>query len=73
MVSHKRHANLPRSLDMHYSLGNIGSEKQATQKLIVALLDKVPKSNALRSNKLSEGNLLILNGPKGVLDIRLVR
>ena len=42
-------------------------------KLIVALLDKVPKSGALRNNKCSEGNLLLLNGSKGVLDIRIVR
>ena len=42
-------------------------------KLIVALLDKVPKSGALRSNILSEGNLLILNRPKGVMEVRIVR
>ena len=42
-------------------------------KLIMALLDKVLKSRVFRSNKLSEGNLLILNGPKGVLEVRIVR
>ena len=42
-------------------------------KLIVALLDKVPKNGILRSNKCSKGNLLLLNGPKGVLDIKIVR
>jgi len=42
-------------------------------KLIVALLDKVPKSGALKSNKLSEENLLLLNGPKGVLEVKIVR
>ena len=42
-------------------------------KLIMALLDKVPKSGALGSNKSSKGNLLLLNGPKGVLEVRIVR
>ena len=46
--------------------------KQPT-KLIVALLDKVLKSGALRSSILSEGNVLLLNGPKGVLEVRIVR
>ena len=45
--------------------------KQPT-KLIVARLGKVPKSGALRSNKLSEGNLLLLNGPKGIVEVRIV-
>jgi len=42
-------------------------------KLIVALLDKVPKGGALRSNKCSKGNLLLLNGSKGVLEVGIVR
>ena len=32
MVVHRRYANLARSLDMPYSLGNIGSRKQASHK-----------------------------------------
>ena len=39
----------------------------------MVLLDKVPKSGAIRSNKTSKGNLLLLNGPKGVLEVRIVR
>jgi len=42
-------------------------------KVIEALLDKVPKSGALRSNKCSKGNLLPLNGSKGVLEVSIVR
>ena len=32
VVVHRRYVNLDKSLDMPYSLGNIGSEKQATHK-----------------------------------------
>jgi len=46
--------------------------KQPT-KLTVALLDKVPKSSVFRSNKCLEENLLLLNGSKGVLEVRIVR
>jgi len=46
--------------------------KQPT-KLIVEPLGKVPKSGALRRNKLSEGNLLLLNGAKGFLEVEIVR
>ena len=60
MVDHRRYAISP----------GLGS-KQPT-KLIVALLDKVPKSGSLKRNKHSGGNLLLLNGPKGVLNIRIV-
>jgi len=42
-------------------------------KLIVALLDKVPKSGVLRSNKSSEGKLLLLDASKGVLETGVVR
>ena len=42
-------------------------------KLIMALLDKVSKSGALKSNKCSKENLLLLNGSKGVLEVRIVR
>ena len=46
--------------------------KQPT-KLIAALLDKVLKSSIFRSNKHSKGNLLLLNGSKGVLEARIVQ
>ena len=46
--------------------------KQPT-KLIMVLLGKVPKSDVLRSNKCSNGNLLLLNGSKSVLEVRIVR
>jgi len=42
-------------------------------KLIVALLDKVLKSGVLRSNKYSEGNLLLLDGSKGVLVVSTIK
>jgi len=42
-------------------------------KLIVELLEKVPKSGVLRSNKCSKEILLLLNGSKGVLDVRIVK
>ena len=42
-------------------------------KLIVALLGKVPKSSVLISNKCAKGNLLLLNGSKGVLEVSIVR
>ena len=42
-------------------------------KLIVALLDKVSKSGILRGNKCLKGNLLLLNGSKGVLEVGIVR
>ena len=42
-------------------------------KLIVALLDKFPKSDTFRSNKISEGNLLLMNGTKCVLEVKIVR
>ena len=42
-------------------------------KLSVALLDKVSKSDVLRSNKCSKENLLLLNGSKGVLEVGIVR
>jgi len=73
VVGHKRYANLARPLDMPIILEILCLENKQPTKLIVTLLDKVPKSGALRSNKCSEGNLLILNGSKGVLGIRIVR
>jgi len=45
--------------------------KQPT-KLIVVLLNKVLKSIVLKSNKLLEENLLLFNGPQGVLEVRMV-
>jgi len=45
----------------------------AVSKLIVALLNKVPKSSVFISNKSSEEHLLLLDGPKGVLEIGIVR
>jgi len=39
----------------------------------MVLLDKVPKSGTFRSYKGTEGDLLLLNGPKSVLNIRIVR
>ena len=41
-------------------------------KLIAALLDKVPKSSILRRNISLEGHLLLLDGPKGILEVGMV-
>ena len=38
----------------------------------MALLEKVPKSSVLRSNISSEGHLLLLDRPKGVLEVDIV-
>jgi len=73
VVGHRRYANFTRSLDMPYILEILGLGSKQPMNLIVALLDKVPKSGSLRSNQCSEGNLLLLNGPKGVLNNRIVR
>jgi len=51
----------------------LGLGSKQPMKLIVTLLDKVLKSGALRSSKLSKGNLLLLNGPKGVLEVKIAR
>jgi len=58
---------------MPYSLENNVSRKQATHEAHRALLDKVLKSEGLISNKCSEGNLLLLNGSKGVLNVIIVK
>ena len=42
-------------------------------KLIVSLLDKVPKSGILRSNKCLKGHLVLLNGSKGIMAVSIVR
>ena len=42
-------------------------------KFIGVLLDKVSKTSALRSNKCSKGNLLLLNGSKGALEVGIVK
>ena len=44
VVVHKRYANLSRSLDMPYSLGNIGSRKQATHKAHHGALRQSPEA-----------------------------
>ena len=41
-------------------------------KFIVALMDKVRKSDVLRSNIGSKGCLLLLDGPKGGLEVSIV-
>ena len=49
---------------------SLGS-KQPTE-LLVALLDKVMKSGVLRGNVGSKENLLLLDGPKGGLEVSIV-
>ena len=67
VVGNKRYANLVRSLDMPIILEILCLGSKHTTKLIVSLLDKVSKSDVLRSNKCSKENLLLSNGSKGVL------
>jgi len=43
VVVHRRYVNLARSLDMPYSLGNIGSEKQATYEAHRGAVGQSPK------------------------------
>jgi len=39
----------------------------------MALLNKVAKNGAVRSYKCSNGNVLLLNGSKGILEVGIVR
>ena len=47
------------------------SSKHPTE-LVAALLDKVTKSSVLRRNICSKGYLLLLDGPKGGLEVGIV-
>ena len=50
----------------------MGLGSKHPMELIVPLLNKVTKSGVLRGNVGSKGQLLLLNGPKGGLDICIV-
>ena len=71
VVGHKRYANLARSCPIVLEILCLGNKHPT--KLIMALLNKILKSGVLRSNKCSKGDLLLLNGPKGVLEVGIVR
>jgi len=73
VVCHKRYVNPVRSLDIPIVVKILSLGSKRPTKLIVVLLDKVLKSGALRSNKCSKGNLLLLTGSKGVLEVVIVR
>jgi len=73
VVGHERYANPIWSLDRPYSPRNIVSGKQASYEAHRGLLDNVSKSSALRSNKCSKENLLLLNESEGVSEVNIVR
>jgi len=72
VVVHMIYVNLARSLDMLYSLGNIGSEKQAIHETPRGALGQSPEERHSLMLQRREGNLLLFNGPKGVLNILIV-
>ena len=51
----------------------LSQESKHPMKFIVVLLDNVPKSGVLTSNKCSKENLLSLNGSKGVFEVGIAR
>jgi len=73
VVGRRRYANLARSLDMPYSLGNIVFGKQVTHEAHHGALRQSPKERRSQKQQMVRGNLLILNEPKGVLEVRIVR
>ena len=50
----------------------LGLGSKHPTELTVSLLDKIMKSSILRCNVGSKGHLLLLNGPKGGLEVSIV-
>jgi len=72
VVGHKRYANLAKSLNKPIMLEVLSLGSKHPKELVMALLDKVMKSGILRSNICSKGYLLLLDGPKGGLEVGMV-
>jgi len=72
VVGDKRYANLARSLSKPYILEVLSLGSKHPSELVMKLLDKVTKSGILRSNIGSKGYLLLLDGPKGGLEVGIL-
>ena len=72
VIGHKRYANPSRSLDMSYSPRNIVSGLQASHEAHRRALGQSPEKRCSQKQQCSEGNLLMLNGSKGVLEVSIV-
>ena len=57
MVVHRRYVNLTRSLDIPYSLGNIGPWKQATHAAHRGTLGQSPKELHSQKQQMLKGKL----------------
>ena len=60
MVGHRRYANLARSLDMPYGLGNIRSEKQATHESHHGVLGQSSEERRYQKQQTLGGKLVPL-------------
>jgi len=73
VVGHWRYANLIGSPDMPYSLENIVFGKQATHEAHRGALGQSLEERRFQKQQTLGENLPFLNGPKGILNIRLFR
>ena len=73
VVDLKRYVNLSGLKTILIILKLLGLDSKYPTELIMPLLNKITKSGILRSNIGAKGYLLLLGGPKGGLEVSIVR